>query len=43
MSKPQLLKNVAILGNLHSGKTVLSDLIIESTFANSTFLSGGGK
>ena len=31
MSKPQLLRNVAIIGALHHGKTLLSDLLIEST------------
>lgn len=31
MSKAQLIRNVAILGHLHHGKTLLSDMLIEST------------
>ena len=31
MQKPQLVRSVAILGHLHHGKTLLSDLLIEST------------
>ena len=34
MSKPQLIRNVAIVGHLHHGKTLLSDMIIESTHEN---------
>mmetsp|Transcript_3345 Transcript_3345/g.5578 ORF Transcript_3345/g.5578 Transcript_3345/m.5578 type:complete len:305 (-) Transcript_3345:2173-3087(-) len=33
MSRPQLIRNVAILGALHHGKTLLSDMLIESTLA----------
>ena len=32
MSKPQLLRNVSILGALHHGKTILSDMLIQSTY-----------
>jgi U5 small nuclear ribonucleoprotein component len=28
MSKPQLLRNVSIVGALHHGKTILSDMLI---------------
>ena len=31
MNKPQLLYNVAILGSLHHGKTLLSDMLINET------------
>ena len=32
MSKPQLLRNVSIVGALHHGKTILSDMLIQSTY-----------
>ena len=32
MQKPQLIRNVAILGHLHHGKTILSDMLIKSTY-----------
>jgi U5 small nuclear ribonucleoprotein component len=28
MSKPQLIRNVAIVGALHHGKTIFSDILI---------------
>lgn len=33
MSKPQLVSNVAILGHLHHGKTLLSDMLINATLS----------
>ena len=34
MQKPKLVRNVAIVGALHHGKTMLCDMLIESTFKN---------
>ena len=31
MGKPQLIRNVAIIGHLHHGKTLLSDMLVEAT------------
>ena len=31
MQKPQLIRNVGLLGHLHHGKTLMSDLLIQAT------------
>ena len=33
MAKPKFIRNVAIIGHQHHGKTLLSDLLIESTYS----------
>jgi len=34
MARPSLVRNVAVLGSLHHGKTLLCDLLIQHTFAD---------
>ena len=43
MSKPQLIRNVAIVGGLHHGKTLLSDMILEATYTEKPKISNTSK
>ena len=37
MSNPNLVRNVALVGNLHHGKTLFMDMLVEQTHHISTF------
>jgi 116 kDa U5 small nuclear ribonucleoprotein component len=43
MSKPQLLRNVAIVGALHHGKSIVSDMLIQSTFLEPVKITNATK
>lgn len=43
MSNPSLVRNVALVGHLHHGKTVFMDMLVEQTHHISTFESGNER
>ena len=43
MQKPQLIRNVGLIGHLHHGKTLMSDLLIQATREEPDSIKNGSK